>query len=248
MGANAVIGGGLPHITGAALAFQMRGEPRVALAFFGDGATNIGTFHEALNLAGVRRAPVVFVLKNNGWAISTPVRKQTAAASFAARAAGYGRPEQVVAGRLVFDVGDDDADLFLVESAEIDVLQGEVDAEPVLRAGPGQFVGELNLLTGQTVFLTAIATEQMRYIAVDRLELRTLLFEDPDLADLLLSAFVSRRELLQAEDGLGIEVIGPRSSERTRGIVEWLRSARIPYRWRDPEHQDQSREVGSDQH
>jgi len=49
MGANAVIGGGLPHITGAALAFQLRGEPRVALAFFGDGATNIGTFHEALN-------------------------------------------------------------------------------------------------------------------------------------------------------------------------------------------------------
>src|SRR5438045_9426564 len=51
MGANAVIGGGLPHIAGAALAFQMRGEPRVALAFFGDGATNIGTFHAALNLA-----------------------------------------------------------------------------------------------------------------------------------------------------------------------------------------------------
>src|SRR5919109_5598461 len=51
LGANAVIGGGLPQIAGAALAFKLRGEPRVALAFFGDGATNIGTFHEALNLA-----------------------------------------------------------------------------------------------------------------------------------------------------------------------------------------------------
>ena len=51
MGANAVVGGGLPAITGAALAFQLRGEPRVAVAFFGDGATNIGTFHESLNLA-----------------------------------------------------------------------------------------------------------------------------------------------------------------------------------------------------
>ena len=60
-------------------------------------------------------------------------------------------------------------------------------------------------------------TKPMRYIAVDRMELRELLFENPDLADLLLSAFVARRELLQGEEGLGLEVIGPRSSERTRG-------------------------------
>ena len=92
----------------------------------------------------------------------------------------------------------------------------------LIRHGPSGFVGELNLLTGQTVFLEAVATKPMRYIAVDRMELRELLFENPDLADLLLSAFVSRRELLQSEDGLGIEVIGPRSSERTRGIAEWL--------------------------
>ena len=65
LGANAVIGGGLPQITGAALAFQLRGEPRVALAFFGDGATNIGTFHEALNLAQLWKVPAVFVLEDN---------------------------------------------------------------------------------------------------------------------------------------------------------------------------------------
>ena len=99
-------------------------------------------------------------------------------------------------------------------------------------------MGELNLLTGQTVFLRAIATEPVRYIAVDRDELRALLFENPDLADLLLPAFVARRELLQSEDGLGIEVIGPRSSERTRRIVAWLRDTRIPYTWHDPEHPD----------
>ena len=65
MGANAVVGGGLPQITGAALAFQMRGEPRVAVAFFGDGATNIGTFHESLNLAQLWKVPAVFVLEDN---------------------------------------------------------------------------------------------------------------------------------------------------------------------------------------
>src|SRR5207302_10881451 len=61
LGANAVVGRGLPAITGAGLAFKLRGEPRVAVAFFGDGATNIGTFHEALNLAQVWKTQSVFV-------------------------------------------------------------------------------------------------------------------------------------------------------------------------------------------
>jgi pyruvate dehydrogenase E1 component alpha subunit len=76
LGANAVVAGGIPAIVGAALAFQMRGEPRVAVAFFGDGATNAGTFHESLNLAQLWKVPAVFVLENNGWAESTPATQQ----------------------------------------------------------------------------------------------------------------------------------------------------------------------------
>ena len=76
LGANAVVGGRPPGIVGAALAFQMRSEPRVAVAFFGDGATNTGTFHESMNLAQLWRVPVVFVLENNGWAESTPATQQ----------------------------------------------------------------------------------------------------------------------------------------------------------------------------
>jgi acetoin:2,6-dichlorophenolindophenol oxidoreductase subunit alpha len=72
LGANAVVAGGLPGVVGAALAFQFRGEQRVAVAFFGDGATNTGTFHESLNLAQLWKVPAVFVLENNGWAESTP--------------------------------------------------------------------------------------------------------------------------------------------------------------------------------
>lgn len=72
LGANAVVGGGLPMMVGAALAFKMRGEDRVAVPFFGDGATNTGAFHESMNLAALWRLPVVFVLENNGWAESTP--------------------------------------------------------------------------------------------------------------------------------------------------------------------------------
>ena len=77
-------------MTGVAMSFQMRGEKRVALAFAGDGMTSTGAFHEGFNLAAVQRAPLIVVVENNGYAYSTPVAKQTAARSFAARAPGYG--------------------------------------------------------------------------------------------------------------------------------------------------------------
>ena len=152
--------------------------------------------------------------------------------------AEHGEERTAEAGEVLFDVGDKSYPFMAIIEGEAAIR--DQSGRELISHGPSGFVGELNLLTGQTVFLTAVATKPMRYIAVDRLELRALLFEDPDLADLLLSAFVSRRELLQGEDGLGIEVIGPRSSERTRGIVEWVRNARIPYRWRDPEHPPES--------
>jgi len=90
MGANAVVGGGLPIVTGAALAFQMRGEPRVAVAFFGDGATNIGTFHEALNLAQLWTVPAVFVLEDNKWAESTPESQHSPIRDLSLRAKAFG--------------------------------------------------------------------------------------------------------------------------------------------------------------
>jgi TPP-dependent pyruvate/acetoin dehydrogenase alpha subunit len=90
LGANAVVGGGLPQITGAALAFQLRGEPRVAVAFFGDGATNIGTFHEALNMAQLWKVPAVFVLEDNKWAESTPESQHSPIRDLSKRAEAYG--------------------------------------------------------------------------------------------------------------------------------------------------------------
>ena len=72
LGANAVVAGGLPALVGAGLAFKLRDEPRVAVAFFGDGATNTGTFHESLNLAQLWKTKTLFVCENNEWAESTP--------------------------------------------------------------------------------------------------------------------------------------------------------------------------------
>jgi pyruvate dehydrogenase E1 component alpha subunit len=89
LGANAVIGGGLPGIVGAALAFQFRNEPRVAVAFFGDGASNIGTWHESANLAQLWKVPVVFVLENNWWAESTPNSQHSPITDFTKRAEAF---------------------------------------------------------------------------------------------------------------------------------------------------------------
>ena len=99
LGANAVVGGGLPAIVGAALAFKMRKEPRVAVAFFGDGATNIGTFHEALNLAELWKVPAVFVCENNHYAESTPSKQQLPIEDLTKRAEAYGMPAMTVDGQ-----------------------------------------------------------------------------------------------------------------------------------------------------
>ncbi|MGH3070974.1 MAG: thiamine pyrophosphate-dependent dehydrogenase E1 component subunit alpha [Gaiellaceae bacterium] len=90
LGANAVVGGGFPAIVGAALAFQFRKQARVGVAFFGDGATNTGTFHESLNLAQLWKVPAVFVLEMNGWAESTPISQHAPIQDFSQRAVAYG--------------------------------------------------------------------------------------------------------------------------------------------------------------
>jgi len=98
MPANAIVGANVPIAVGAALAFRLRREPRVAVSFFGDGAANTGALHEGINLAAVKDAPVVFVCENNLYAASTPVAQTLRIADIAERAAGYGIPGRVVDG------------------------------------------------------------------------------------------------------------------------------------------------------
>ncbi|MDQ3889346.1 MAG: thiamine pyrophosphate-dependent dehydrogenase E1 component subunit alpha [Actinomycetota bacterium] len=99
LGANAVVGGGLPAIVGGALAFKLRGEPRVAVAFFGDGATNIGTFHESLNLAQLWKVPALFVCENNHYAESTPAHQQLPIDDLSRRAEAFGMTAMKVDGQ-----------------------------------------------------------------------------------------------------------------------------------------------------
>lgn len=102
IGAFAIVGAGLPVAVGAAMSAKLRGTDSVALTFFGDGGANIGTFHEALNIAAVWKAPVVFIIENNLYGEFTPVRDSTPIDDLADRAAGYGIPGRIVDGQ---DVG-----------------------------------------------------------------------------------------------------------------------------------------------
>jgi pyruvate dehydrogenase E1 component alpha subunit len=99
IGSFAIIGAGLPVAVGAALSARMQGKDAVALAFMGDGATNIGTFHEALNMASVWKVPVVFLIENNLYAEYSPVRETTPIDDLATRAGAYAIPGVIVDGQ-----------------------------------------------------------------------------------------------------------------------------------------------------
>jgi TPP-dependent pyruvate/acetoin dehydrogenase alpha subunit len=104
LGANGVVGGGYTLAVGAAMAEKMKGTKNIAVVFFGDGASNRGTFHEAANMAAVWKLPTIFVCENNQWAATTPYSVTTSVADISDRAVGYGMPGVIVDGNDVFAV------------------------------------------------------------------------------------------------------------------------------------------------
>lgn len=98
LGANGIVGGGIPIAVGAALSAKKLKTGKVVVSFFGDGANNEGAFHEALNMASIWSLPVVFVCENNGYGMSTSIERSTAVKNIADRAAAYGMPGVVVDG------------------------------------------------------------------------------------------------------------------------------------------------------
>jgi thioredoxin reductase (NADPH) len=146
--------------------------------------------------------------------------------------ANHGEERTAEVGETLFEVGDESYPFVAIIEGEVMVT--DAVGQEIVRHGVSGFVGEMNLLSGQTVFLTAVVTKPMRYIAVDREVLRQLLFEDGALSDLLLSAFVERRELLQQQQGIGFEIVGPRESPETRRLLTFARRQRLPHTWIDP--------------
>ena len=106
LGANGVVGGGFPIIVGAGLSIKLRKTDQVGVVFFGDGAANRGTFHEACNMAAIWKLPIIFVCENNLYASTTPSSYSLAGGSVANRAAGYGIPGYLTDGNDVLEVRD----------------------------------------------------------------------------------------------------------------------------------------------
>ena len=139
-------------------------------------------------------------------------------------------------GEVLFRVGDHRYPFIAIIEGE--ALIEDADGREINRYRESGFLGELNLLSGETVFVTAVVTRPMRYVEVDRDALRRVMFEDGPLGDVLLSAFTARRDALQQLDGVGFEIIGPRSSEQTRQMVDFARRNRLPFSWREAEHSE----------
>ena len=104
LGANGIVAGGIPIITGAAFAAQLRGAGSVAVCFFGDGASNAGSFHESINIAASWNLPIIYVCENNLWAVNTPSKASMPIDDIATRATAYGIPGIVVDGNDVLAV------------------------------------------------------------------------------------------------------------------------------------------------
>ena len=149
---------------------------------------------------------------------------------------GYGREREVTAGEVLFADGDETYDLIVVLAGAADLVDnyGRAGESVVTSYGPGEFLGEIGLLTGQRVFLTAVATSPGRILTLTAGELRRVLANDEGLSDLILRTFLLRHSLLLRR-GSGLTLVGSRFDPDTRRLLEILARNRLLWTWLDLE-------------
>ena len=154
-----------------------------------------------------------------------------------ARLRAYGRPDELDVGEAAFAAGDPTYDLIVIEQGAIEVVRAATPNAPeasVVTFGPGAFVGELGLLTGQTTYLTARVVERARVHRISPPQLRRLMAEDPELSDLLLRAFLARRRRLSA--GLAarvLQIIGSGLDSEALALRTYAARRALPHVWLD---------------
>lgn len=150
--------------------------------------------------------------------------------------ARVGTSRRVGPGDVLFRAGDQGYDLVVIRSGRVAVVDdhGTPQARVLVEHGPRRFVGELNLLTGQAVYLTAVAQEEGEVVLVPAAALREVLAQEPTLSEIVMRAFLLRRAILLGA-GVGLRVVGSRYSADTRRILEFLARARVPSTWLDLE-------------
>ncbi len=138
-------------------------------------------------------------------------------------------------GETIFRAGQADIDLVIVESGQVEI-QNPTDGQRVIAVHePGQFAGDIDLLTGRPVIVTAVAQGATRVLCVPGSQLRSLLNRVPGLGEKLIAAFTSRRELLARLGVIGLRVVGPAHCRDTNTVREFLYKNFVPFTWFDPE-------------
>jgi thioredoxin reductase (NADPH) len=149
--------------------------------------------------------------------------------------ARHGERRVVALGDVLYQEGQSSCDFFAILDGKVAVIQGYgVDDDVIGVHGPGRFLGELNLLTGETVFVTAVVAQPGEVLVVPVDEVRTLVSEDPALGDLILRAYLLRRSIL-IDVGAGLRIVGSRFSGDTRRLREFAVRNRLPHRFIDLE-------------
>jgi thioredoxin reductase (NADPH) len=158
--------------------------------------------------------------------------------------AELGSPRRVQEGEYLYREGDVTYDFFVLVSAEVDIVLRVDGAENVIaHHGPGRFLGELNMLTGLRVLVSARVVKSGDVITVPRDRLRQLMARKPELGDTILAAFVARRAVLMTGAAAAIRVIGSQYSSESLRVREFLARTRIPHEWLDPDRDSHVKDI-----
>src|ERR1700722_2559666 len=156
----------------------------------------------------------------------------------------YGDESEVQRGDLLFAEGDEGYDLIVLLEGKVDIVDhyGKPEEQVIISYGPREFLGEKGLLTGQRVFLTAVATESGRVLRVPVDQVRTIMAEEADLSDYLLRAFLLRHIRL-TQLGVGLTLVGSRFDRKTRRLLDVLARNRLAFRWLELEGMPEAEET-----
>lgn len=152
----------------------------------------------------------------------------------------FGAERAVEAGDILFQVGDETYDFIVLLAGEVEIVRPDRDEDVVVATHtPGRFLGELNLLTGQRVYLTARVTRPGRILSIPPNEYRRLMSSKPDIADIIFRAFVARREIIRSGEGArALRIIGSRYSPEAMALRAFATRSRLPHTWIDLEDAD----------
>src|ERR1700736_5390911 len=157
--------------------------------------------------------------------------------------ASQGERRPTEPGQVLFREGDPSCDFYVIVRGLVAIVEGyERDERLIGLHGPGRFLGELNLLTGQVVFVTAVVREAGEVVVVPAERLRQLVAKDPTLGDLILRAYLLRRSMLIGL-GAGFRIVGSRYSPDFRRLREFAARNRLPHRWIDLEEDKEAEAV-----